>query len=96
MTEDEQRRMRDSTRAETVARLVEDAIWRFNEEHEETISVYDLLGMVVEDLLAEGMCPACVAGAVDDAFARVNADRDTHVNEDSPNLVIRNDSGVYH
>lgn len=96
MTEDEQRTMRDSTRAETVARLVEDAIWRFNEEHEETISVYDLLGMVVEDLLAEGMCPACVAGAVDDAFARVNADRDTHVNEDSPNLVIRNDSGVYH
>lgn len=96
MTEDEQRTMRDSTRAETVARLVEDAIWRFNEEHEETISVYDLLGMVVEDLLAEGMCPACLAGAVDDAFARVNADRNTHVDEDSPNLVIRNDSGVYH
>ena len=68
MTEDEQRTMRDSTRAETVARLVEDAIWRFNEEHEETISVYDLLGMVVEDLLAEGMCPACLAGAVDDAW----------------------------
>lgn len=96
MTEDEQRTMRDSTRAETVARVVEDAIWRFNEEHEETISVYDLLGMVVEDLLAEGMCPACLAGAVDDAFARVNADRNTHVDEDSPNLVIRNDSGVYH
>ncbi|MYE11477.1 MAG: hypothetical protein F4X99_07420 [Gammaproteobacteria bacterium] len=96
MTEDEQRAMRDATRAETVARAVEDAIWRFNEEHEETISVYDLLGMVVEDLLAEGMCPACVADAVDDAFARVNADRDTHITEDSPSLVIRNDSGVYH
>ena len=96
MTEDEQRTMRDATRAETVARAVEDAIWRFNEEHEETISVYDLLGMVVEDLLAEGMCPACVADAVDDAFARVNADRDTHITEDSPGLVIRNDSGVYH
>lgn len=96
MTEDEQRTMRDATRAETVARAVEDAIWRFNEEHEETISVYDLLGMVVEDLLAEGMCPACVADAVDDAFARVNADRDTHITEDSPSLVIRNDSGVYH
>ena len=75
---------------------MEDAIWRFNEEHEETISVYDLLGMVVEDLLAEGMCPACVADAVDDAFARVNADRDTHITEDSPSVVIRNDSGVYH
>ena len=96
MTEDEQRAMRDATRAETVARAVEDAIWRFNEEHEETISVYDLLGMVVEDLLAEGMCPACVADAVDDAFARVNADRDTHITEDSPSVVIRNDSGVYH
>ena len=96
MTENEQRAMRDATRAQTVARAVEDAIWRFNEEHEETISVYDLLGMVVEDLLAEGMCPACVADAVDDAFARVNADRDTHITEDSPSLVIRNDSGVYH
>ena len=96
MTEDEQRTMRDSIRAETVARAVGDALWRFNEEHEETISVYDLLGMVVEDLLAEGMCPACVAGAVDDAFARVNADRDTHISEDAPNLVVRNDSGVYH
>ena len=96
MTEDEQRVMRDSTRAETVARIVEDAIWRFNDDHEETVSVYDLIGIVVEDLLAEGMSPACLANAVDDAFQRVNADRDTHVTEDSPNLVIRNDSGVYH
>ena len=96
MTEDEQRTMRDSTRAETVARMVEDAVWRFNEEHEETISVYDLLGMVVEDLLAEGMCPACLATSVDDAFERVNADRDTHVTDESPDLVIRNDSGVFH
>ncbi len=96
MIEDEQRAMRDSTRAETVARLVEDAIWRFNDEQEETISVYDVLGMVVEDLLTEGLCPACLAGALDDAFARVNADRDTHVTDESLNLVIRNDSGVYH
>ncbi len=96
MTEDEQRTMRDSTRAETVARMVEDAVWRFNEEHEETISVYDLLGMVVEDLLAEGMCPACLGTAVDEAFERVNADRDTHVTDESPDLVIRNDSGVFH
>ena len=96
MTEDEMRAMRDSTRAETVARMVEDAIWRFNEEHEETLAVYDLIGVVVEDLLAEGMCPACLATAVDEAFERVNADRDTHVTEESPNVVVRNDSGVYH
>ena len=96
MTEDEQRMMRDATRAETVARVVEDAIWRFNDDHEETVAVYDLIGIVIEDLLAEGMCPACLANAVDDAFQRVNADRDTHVTEDTPNLVIRNDSGVYH
>ena len=51
--------MRDDVRSQTVVRNVEDALWRYNEEHEETLSVYDVIGMVLEGLIAEGMCPAC-------------------------------------
>ena len=82
MTEDQAREMRDATRADAVAKVVGDVLWRFNEEHEEAITVYDVVGMVVEDLIVEGMCPACLANAIDKAYSNANASRDVHVTDD--------------
>ena len=82
MTEDQAREMRDATRADAVAKVVGDVLWRFNEEHEEAITVYDVIGMVVEDLIVEGMCPACLANAIDIAYSNASAARDVHITDD--------------
>ena len=44
--------------------------------------MYDVVGMVVEDLIVEGMCPACLANAIDRAYSNANASRDVHVTDD--------------
>lgn len=96
--DEDERRMRDDVRSQTTARMVEDALWRFNEEHEDTLSVYDVLGMVVEDLVKEGMCPACIGESIGEAFSRAGADPNVHVNEDDGLRVIvtRPDGDVFH
>ncbi len=94
--EEEQRALRDVARAELVAKVVEDAIWRFNDEHEETLSVYDVMGAVVEDMIGEGLCPACLREAIDSAFTRADADAETHVSTDGEGTLTRNDDGVFH
>ena len=82
VTEDQAREMRDATRADAVAKVVGDVLWRFNEEHEGAITLYDVVGMVVEDLIVEGMCPACLANAIDIAYSNAKASRDVHVTDD--------------
>ena len=95
MTKDDLRNERDATRAELVAKLVEDALWRFNDDHEDTISVYDVLGAIVEDLMRDGLCPACLSAALNDAFERTDADRETHVTDaDTPRP--GDQGGVFH
>lgn len=90
------RAARDVARAEIVAKVVQDAIWRFNDESEETLSVYDVMGVVVQDLIGEGLCPACLKGAIEDGFDRAGADGDTHVATDGEGALTRNEDGVYH
>ena len=95
MTEDQAREMRDATRADAVTKVVGDVLWRFNEEHEEAITVYDVIGKVVEDLIVEGMCPACLANAIDIAYANANAARDVHIMDDQA-VRRQNKSEVFH
>lgn len=87
--------MRDATRADAVAKVVGDVLWRFNEEHEEAITVYDVIGMVVEDLIVQGMCPACLASAIDTAYTNTNAARDVHITDDQA-VRRQNNSDVFH
>ena len=98
MDDEEARRMRDDVRSQTVVRTVEDALWRYNEEHEETLSVYDVIGMALEGLIAEGMCPACIAESVQIAFERAGVDPNEHIQEgdgDRPTM-NRPDDDVLH
>ena len=98
MDDEEARRMRDDVRSQTVVRAVEDAFWRYNEEHEETLSVYDVIGMVLEGLIAEGMCPACIAESVQVAFERSGVDPAEHIQEGDGERAImsRPDGDVFH
>ncbi len=98
MDDEEARRMRDDVRSQTVVRHVEDALWRYNEEHEETLSVYEVIGMVLEGLIAEGMCPACIAESVQFAFERASVDPAEHIAEDDGDRAIMNrpDGDVFH
>jgi hypothetical protein len=96
--DEDDRRMRDDVRSVTTAHLVEDALWRFNEEHEDTLSVYDVIGMVIEDLVKEGMCPACIGESINEAFTRAGVDPNVHVNEEDGLRVMANrpDGDVFH
>jgi hypothetical protein len=98
MDDEEARRMRDDVRSQSVVRAVEDALWRFNEEHEETVSVYDVIGMVVEGLIAEGMCPACISESVQTSFERAGVDPNEHIQEGDGERPIMNhpDGDVFH
>ena len=98
MDDEEVRRMRDDVRSQTVMRAVEDAFWRYNEEHEETLSVYDVIGMVLEGLIAEGMCPACIAESVQIAFERSGVDPNEHITEGDEDRPVMNrpDGDVFH
>lgn len=96
MSEEKMRTVRDVARAEIISKVVQDAIWRFNDEAEEAVTVYDVVGAVVQDLMAEGLCPACMRGAIDDAFVRAEVDAETHVADDDAGTPTRNEDGVYH
>ena len=96
MTKEDLRNMRDAARAEVVAKVVEDAFWRFNDDHEDTISVYEVIGAVLEDLIRDGLCPACLSAALDDAFTNANADRETHVTENEAARPRKEEDGVFH
>jgi hypothetical protein len=98
MDDEEARRMRDDVRSQSVVRSVEDALWRFNEEHEETMSVYDVIGLVVEGLIAEGMCPACISESIQLSFEHAGVDPNEHIQEGDGERPIMNhpDGDVFH
>lgn len=98
MSEEELQQMRDDVRCETTVRAIEDILWRFNEDHEDTVTVYDVIGLVMESLIKEGMCPACIAEAMDGAYDRAKADVNTHLNEDEESRPVakRSEDDVFH
>ena len=81
MGDDDQKQQRDDIRCEGALQTIEDVLWRFNEVNEGTMSVYDLLGFVVEDLVKEGFCAACVSETVSAALSRSRDDIAQHRND---------------
>ena len=52
--------LRDEGRCEATVQLIKDALVRFEDMAETGYSVYDLLGYLLEDLVADGCCAACI------------------------------------
>lgn len=78
MQDDENKQKRDEMRADFALQTVKDVLWRFNESNEGTLSVYDLLGYLLEDLVKEGFCPACVTEVIDEAWHRAGVNPNEH------------------
>ena len=82
--DDEAARERDDVRCEAALQTLEDVLWRFNETNEGTLAVYDVLGFLVEDLIKEGFCAACVRETVTAALERTGVDLNTHREDEGP------------
>jgi len=93
--EEERVRERDDVRCEAALQTLEDVLWRFNETNEGTLAVYDLLGFLVEDLVKEGFCAACVSESIASALERTGQDPAKHREEDGES-VLRGPDDVFH
>ena len=91
--EDQAARERDDVRCEAALQTLEDVLWRFNETNEGTLAVYDVLGFLVEDLIKEGFCAACVNETVKAALERTGVDLIQHREEED---LQRGPSDVFH
>lgn len=91
--EDEAARERDDVRCETTLQTLEDVLWRFNDSNEGTLAVYDVLGFLIEDLVKEGFCAACVHETLTEALERTGMDVTRHREEEG---LQRGPGDVFH
>ena len=87
MGNDEQQRLRDDARCEAAVQTLKDVLWRFDEMSEGTYTLYDLLGYLLEDLIREGCCAACIDETVSAVYKEVGVD---------PTVHRQDDEAVYH
>ena len=78
---------RDELRMEVAIQTAKDVLFRFEEHSEGNRSVYEVIGFLVQDLISEGLCPACLNEVISAAFTETGA-----------NVVIHNDEvdSTYH
>jgi hypothetical protein len=96
MQDEEQKEQRDDLRCDAALQTIEDVLWRFNESNEGTLSAYDVIGYLVEDLVTSGFCAACIRETVDAAFKRCEADTVNHRAEDEEGIIPRSPDDVFH
>ena len=81
-TEEELQALRDDARGEIALQAIKDLLWRFSERCEgNSLSAYDLLGSLMEDLIREGFCPACLNELVQAACERTSSNPEEHREE---------------
>lgn len=72
---------RDELRMEVAIQTTKDVLFRFEETTEGNRSVYEVLGFLLQDLLNEGLCPACLNEVITAAFAETGANVAIHNDE---------------
>jgi len=96
MQDEELKQQRDDLRCDAALQTIEDVLWRFNESNEGTLTAYDVIGYLVEDLVSSGFCAACIRESVDAAFKRSKADTVNHRAEDEEGIIPRSPDDVFH
>lgn len=91
--DDEAVRERDDVRCEAALQTLQDVLWRFNETNEGTLAVYDVLGFLIEDLIKEGFCAACVSETMTQALERTGMDPKRHREDEG---LVRGPGDVFH
>lgn len=79
---DELSKARDDARAQAAVQTMKDVLWRFDETSEGSYSIYDVLSFLVEDMVAEGCCAACVQESMTAAFEQAGGNPQEHLPED--------------
>lgn len=69
---------RDELRMEVAIQTARDVLFRFEENSEGNRSVYEVLGFLLQDLLSEGLCPACLNEVIALAFSETGANVAIH------------------
>jgi len=81
MSDDQAALERDELRMEVAIQTAKDVMFRFEENNEGSRSVYDLLGFLLQDLINEGLCAACINDVITAAFAETGANISVHNDE---------------
>ena len=76
---DPQAQERDDVRCDAALQTIRDVLWRFEEASEGTRSVYDVLAFLLEDLMRDGYCPACLKDVLASAADVAKADLTKHI-----------------
>ncbi len=79
--QEESQEEHDEIRCESALQTIEDVLFRFDETSGGTYSIYDLLSFLVEDLVKEGCCAACIREAVQAAFEQAGANASEHTQD---------------
>lgn len=82
MSDDAANLERDELRMEVAIQTAKDVLFRFEENNEGNRSVYDLLGFLLQDLINEGLCAACLNEVITAAFTETGANVDIHKDEE--------------
>ena len=72
---------RDELRMEVAIQTTKDILFRFEENSEGNRSVYEVLGFLVQDLINEGLCAACLNDVIAEAFNETGANTAIHNDE---------------
>ena len=78
---DEQVQRDDDVRLEAALLTIKDIMWRFEEVSEGRRSAYEIVGCLIEDLVREGLCPACISESVANIFQGMGVDPTVHIED---------------
>ena len=81
MQDDDLQRIADEVRIDSALSTIKDVLYRLEEASQGSVTLYDALSYLTEDLVREGSCAACLKEAVDRAFKETGANTEEHVQE---------------
>ena len=80
--EEDLKRGRDDARCQVAVQTLVDLLMRYEQLDEGTYTAYDVLSYVMEDLIREGSCAACIQDALLSACNQTNTDPGVHHSEE--------------
>jgi hypothetical protein len=88
LDDDEHKRHRDDARVQMTVQSVKDMLMRADEMGEGTYSSYDLVGYLLEEMIRDGACAACLTEILGSVVQELGVDPEVHRQED--------DASVFH
>ena len=81
MDEDELKQVRDDARCDVAVQTLKDVLWRFEETGEGTYNLYTVIGYLLEDLVREGCCGACLSETLAAVLTELGVDSTVHAED---------------